>query len=421
MNQWIDTIKSSKLKELINLSEEALRETYNKIDKIAENNQYKVLEAFRKCKITEAHLWGSTGYGYGDMGREGLDNVFASIFNTEAAIVRQQFVSGTHAISTCFFALLKPGDKLVYVTGKPYDTIEKTIGIVHHPKSLISLGVDYTHVDFLKNAELDLEGIRKAITPNTRVVAIQRSKGYSLNRSVNIGEIEEIVKFIKKINEKIIIFVDNCYGEFAEELEPSDVGADIIAGSLIKNPGGGLAYTGGYVVGKKELVDLVAEQLTAPGLGKEVGASLNVNLPFYQGIFIAPKIVADALKVSVLTSFLGEKAGFIVHPQYNTLRTDLVQAIVFKDKELLINFCQAIQHNSPIDSFSTPIPDQLPGYQNPVIMAAGTFIQGSSIELSADAPIKEPYVGFVQGALTYQHGKIAICKAFDKILTKNQN
>lgn len=415
--QWIDTIKSSRLKEIIKISNEDLKDIYKAIDYIAEDNQYKVLEAFRTNRITEGHLWGSTGYGYGDMGREGLDNVFASIFNTEAAMVRQQFVSGTHAISTCLFALLNRGEKLIYVTGKPYDTIEKTIGIVEHPASLISKGVEYSHVDFLEDGQLDFEGISNSITKNTKVIAIQRSKGYTLNKSVTIAEIEHIVSLVKSINKEIIVFVDNCYGEFTEALEPTDVGADIITGSLIKNPGGGLAYTGGYVVGKKELIQKVSEQLTAPGLGMEVGASLNANLPFYQGLFIAPKVVADALKVSILTSYIGEKCGFDVHPTYKTPRTDLVQSIIFNDESLLIKFCQAIQHNSPIDSFSTPIPDQLPGYQNPVIMAAGTFIQGSSIELSADAPIKEPFVGFVQGALTYQHGKIAVCKAFDTVIS----
>ncbi|SES77084.1 aminotransferase class I/II-fold pyridoxal phosphate-dependent enzyme [Anaerobranca gottschalkii] len=416
MKHWTELLQSNKLKELLNKSEEDLRYIFKKIDEIAENNQFKVLKAFQDNKISEGHLWGSTGYGYGDLGREGLDNVYASIFNTEGALVRQQFVSGTHCISTCLFALLNPGDKLLYVTGKPYDTLEKTIGIIEHPQSLIAKGVEYSHVDFLPNGDLDFEGITKEITPNTKVVAIQRSKGYSLNKSITIAEMAEIIQRVKGINSEIIIFVDNCYGEFTEELEPTDVGADIITGSLIKNPGGGLAYTGGYVVGKEELIKKVAEQLTAPGLGKEVGATLNVNLPFYQGLFIAPKVVADSLKVSILTAYLAEKLGFDVHPKFDAKRTDIVQAIIFYNEDKLIKFCQEIQHNSPIDSYSTPIPDQLPGYQNPVIMAAGTFIQGASIELSADAPIREPYIGYVQGALTYQHGKIAIAKAFDNVI-----
>lgn len=416
MKHWIDSLKSTKLQEIILNSEGSLADIYKEIDGISENNQYKVLEAFRTNKITEGHLWGSTGYGYGDMGREGLDKVYATIFNTEAAIVRQQFVSGTHCISTCLFALLNPGDKLLYVTGKPYDTLEKTIGIVDHPSSLISRGVEYSHVDFLETGDIDFDTIAKSLTDNTKVVAIQRSKGYSLNKSLRVEEIGQIVKLVKSFKEDVIVFVDNCYGEFTEDIEPTDVGCDIITGSLIKNPGGGLAYTGGYVVGKESLIKKVAEQLTAPGLGSEVGASLNVNLPFYQGIFIAPKVVADSLKVSVLAAYIAEQLGFEVHPNSTTFRTDIVQAIIFNDRERLIKFCQGIQHNSPIDSFSTPIPDQLPGYQNPVIMAAGTFIQGASIELSADAPIKEPYIGYVQGSLTYQHGKIAVCKAFDSIL-----
>ncbi|SHJ55474.1 Cystathionine beta-lyase family protein involved in aluminum resistance [Anaerobranca californiensis DSM 14826] len=416
MKQWTELLQSKKLKELIDKCEKDLHHIFKEIENIAENNQFKVLQGFQKNKISEGHLWGSTGYGYGDLGREGLDNVYASIFNTEAALVRQQFVSGTHCISACLFALLKRGDKLLYVTGKPYDTLEKTIGIVEHPQSLIAKGVEYSHVNFLPNGEIDYQGIKREITPNTKVVAIQRSKGYSLNKSITIKEMAEIIQMVKGINPEIIIFVDNCYGEFTEELEPTDVGADIITGSLIKNPGGGLAYTGGYVVGKEELIQRVAEQLTAPGLGKEVGATLNVNLPFYQGLFIAPRVVADSLKVSVLTAYLAEGLGFDVHPKFDVKRTDIVQAIIFYNKEKLIKFCQEIQHNSPIDSYSTPIPDQLPGYQNPVIMAAGTFIQGASIELSADAPIKEPYIGYVQGSLTYQHGKIAIARAFDNVL-----
>ncbi len=416
MNNWLGHLKSEMLKEIIKLSEKDLSPIYTELDEICENNQYKILQAFKKNKISEGHLWGSTGYGYGDLGREGLDNLYADIFNTEAAIVRQQFVSGTHCLSCCLWAILSPGDHLLYITGKPYDTLEKTIGLVEHPKSLISQGIKYSHLDFLEDGSIDYEGIAKSMNVNTKVIGIQRSKGYSLNSSINMEEMKKIVSFVKEINKEVIVFVDNCYGEFSETIEPSDVGADLVAGSLIKNPGGGLAYTGGYVVGKKELVNLVAEQLTAPGLGREVGASLNNNLPFFQGVFMAPRVVSDSLKTSVLAAYIAEKLGFETHPSFKIKRTDIVQAIIFNNKDKLIRFCQEIQHNSPIDSFSTPIPDQLPGYQVPVIMAAGTFIQGSSIELSADAPIKEPYVGYLQGSLTYQHGKIAVCKAFDNLV-----
>lgn len=416
MYNWMDNIESSRLKELILSSNEVLYQYFDNIDTIIENNQYKVLKAFKENNITEGHLWGSTGYGYGDLGRDGLDRLYASIFNTEAGLVRQQFVSGTHCLSSCLFGILNPKDHFMYITGKPYDTLEKTIGIVEHPKSLISQGIEYNHVDLLPDGNFDIESIKNSIKPSTKMIAIQRSKGYSLNRSIDIAKMKSIVDFIKNTKKDIVIFVDNCYGEFTECLEPTDVGVDIMAGSLIKNPGGGLALTGGYVVGRKDLVKKVAEQLTAPGLGNEVGASLNNNLPFYQGIFLAPKVVGDSLKSSIYAAFIAKELGFDTHPKHEDLRTDIVQGIIFNNEKSLIKFCQGIQHNSPIDSFATPVPDQLPGYQVPVIMAAGTFIQGASIELSADAPIKTPYIGYLQGSLTFQHGKIAISMAFDKML-----
>ena len=416
MHNWMENIKSDKLRDIVKSSSFELADFYKGIDSIVENNQYKVLMAFKENRISEGHLWGSTGYGYGDLGREGLDRLFASIFNTESALVRQQFVSGTHCLSCCLLAILKPQDHLMYITGKPYDTLEKTIGIVQHPKSLISQGIKYTHVDLTPEGGFNYDAIKESIGNNTKVIAIQRSKGYSLNDSITMDKMKNVIAFIKDIKRDIIIFVDNCYGEFTETTEPTDVGADLMAGSLIKNPGGGLALTGGYVVGSQQLVKQVAEQLTAPGLGNEVGASLNNNLPFYQGIFMAPKVVGDSLKSSIFAAYLANELGFETHPTYKTVRTDIVQAIIFKDEEYLIKFCQGIQHNSPIDSFATPVPDQLPGYQLPVIMAAGTFIQGSSIELSADAPISAPYIGYLQGSLTFQHGKIAITMAFDSLL-----
>ncbi|WP_350345052.1 aminotransferase class I/II-fold pyridoxal phosphate-dependent enzyme [Proteinivorax tanatarense] len=416
MHSWVDEIKNNKLRFLIRDSNNYLKKVYDNIDENLENNQHKVLKAFQKHKITENHLLGSTGYGYGDLGRDGLDDIYATVFGGEKGLVRSQFVSGTHCLSCCLNALLSRGDELLYVTGDPYDTLEKVIGINPHANSLISKGVTYSSVELKNNMELDFEQIEKAITPKTKVIGVQRSKGYSLRSSIAVAEVEALVRYIKRIKKDLIVFVDNCYGEFVEGREPAEVGADVVAGSLTKNPGGGLAKTGGYVVGKKEYIEKVAESLTAAGLGSDIGASLQNNLDFYQGFFKSPKIVSDSLKTAVFISFLAQKLGFEATPNFNSFRYDIVQTVTFKDKDKLLSFCRGIQKHSPINSFVSPIPDYLPGYQDPVIMAAGTFIQGSSIELSADAPIKPPYTVFVQGSLSFEHGKIAAAMAFDELL-----
>ncbi|WP_353894504.1 methionine gamma-lyase family protein [Proteinivorax hydrogeniformans] len=416
MHSWIDDIENYKLRFLIRDSHHYLKETFEIIEENLETNQYKVLKGFQQHKITENHLIGTTGYGYGDLGRDALDNVYASVFGAEKGFVRSQFVSGTHCLSCCLNALLDGGDELLYVTGDPYDTLEKVIGITPHNNSLISRGVEYNSVPLTGNGKLDFESIGNAIKPNTKVIGVQRSKGYSLRGSIAIAEIEALVRYVKRIKDDLIIFVDNCYGEFVESREPADVGADVVAGSLTKNPGGGLAKTGGYVVGKGKLVDKVAESLTAPGLGADVGASLQNNLDFFQGFFKSPQVTADSLKTAAFASFLAQKLGFDAEPSYADYRYDIVQTITFEDKEKLLAFCQGIQRHSPINSFVEPVPDDLPGYHDPVIMAAGTFIQGSSIELSADAPIRPPYTVFIQGSLSYEHGRIATSMAFDALL-----
>lgn len=380
-------------------------------------NQAKVLKAFKKYKVSEYFFSGSSGYGYGDCGRQALEQVYADIFGSEDALVRMQFVSGTHAIATCLFALLKKGDTLVSVSGTPYDTLQKVIGIKNPDKrgTLINSGIKYREVSFNSLGKIDFDSFREILKEDVKVVLLQRSKGYSWRPAVNLAEIEKTAELIKEISPGTILFVDNCYGEFVETREPPELGADLIAGSLIKNPGGGLAPLGGYAAGHKELIELVSERLTAPGLGKELGATMNINRCYFQGFFLAPHVVGEAVKVALFAAALFEELGFAVFPKYDDHRSDIVQAIRFEDPEVLLAFCKGIQSYGPVDSFATPEPGYLAGYSEKVVMAAGTFFQGASLELSADAPYKPPYIAYLQGGLTFEHGKIGVMGAAEEV------
>lgn len=407
------------IEEKIRQAEEECKIIHNEINEIVEINQKRVLDAFITHQVSDTHFQSTTGYGYDDLGRDTLEEVYATVFGGEDAIVRPQIVSGTHAISTTLFGLLRPGDELLYVTGKPYDTLEEVIGIRGNSKgSFKDFQIKYNHVDFTNDGLIDYVGIEEKLNSDTKVIGIQRSKGYDNRPSIPISEIKKIVNFVKRINQEIIIFVDNCYGEFVEELEPPHVGVDIIAGSLIKNPGGGIVRAGGYIVGKKDLVEACANRLTAPGLGKETGATFNMLQEMYQGFFLAPHIVGQALKGAIFTSRFLDLIGLDTSPKYDVKRTDLIQSVTFESPEQMITFCQSIQKNSPVNSYVTPYPSAMPGYEDEVIMAAGTFIQGSSIELSADGPIRKPYTAYVQGGLTYSHVKIAISEAVKALLEK---
>jgi len=411
---------NSKIIEVIEKAEKDCHPVFRKIDKIVEYNQYKVIYHFQRNKLSDIHFNGTTGYGYGDIGRETIEKIYAGIFAAEDALVRPQIVSGTHAIALCLFGNLKPNEELISACGRPYDTLEEIIGIKGEGRgSLKEYGVIYKEIPLLEDGEIDIERVKKAITSKTKMVMIQRSKGYDYRKSLKIEDIEKAISEIKKVKEDVIIFVDNCYGEFTEIKEPTEVGADIIAGSLIKNMGGGIAPTGGYVVGKKELVKNASYRLYAPGIGKEVGPSLDLNRLILQGLFLSPQVVGQALKGAVLLAKIMSDLGYEVIPKYDEERTDIVQAIKFKTAEELISFIQGIQMGSPVDSHIIPEPWDMPGYQDKVIMAAGGFIQGSSIELSADAPIREPYIAYVQGGLTYPQVKLAITIALNNIY-KNQ-
>lgn len=408
---------TSRLQPIIKEVENEIKEHHNEIDQICESNQMKVLQAFREHQVSDYHFTPSTGYGYDDMGRETLENVYANLFGGEAALVRPQIISGTHAIATVLFGILRPNDELLYITGKPYDTLEEIVGIRGNGKgSLKDFHIDYHAVPLLTDGAVDFENVAKAIKPNTKIIGIQRSKGYDNRPSFTIEQIKEMVAFVKEIREDLIVFVDNCYGEFVEEQEPLHVGADIMAGSLIKNPGGGIVKTGGYIVGKSELIELSASRLAAPGIGAEGGASLYSLLEMYQGLFLAPHVVSQALKGAVFTAAFLEKLGMTTSPGPMDRRTDLIQSVQFEDKDQMIAFCQSIQKSSPINSHVVPEPSSMPGYSDPVIMAAGTFIQGASIELTADGPIRPPYVAYVQGGLTYAHVKGAVIMAVDHLI-----
>ncbi len=394
----------------------SLKDRFDKIDKIAEYNQCKVLAAMKKNRVDAACFAASTGYGYNDLGRDKIEKVYADTFHTEAALVRPQIVCGTHALTVALSANLLPGDELLSPVGKPYDTLEEVIGIRESKCSLKEYGVTYKQVDLLPDGTFDYDNIALAIGEKTKLVTIQRSKGYQTRPTFSVKQIGELIAFVKKIKPDVIVMVDNCYGEFVEEIEPSDVGADMTVGSLIKNPGGGLAPVGGYICGTQECVDRCAYRLSAPGLGQEVGASLGVMQSFYQGFFLAPTVVSGAEKGAIFAAEIYERLGFKVFPPASEERHDIIQAIELGSKEGMIAFCKGIQASAPVDSYVTPIPWEMPGYESEVIMAAGAFIQGSSIELSADGPIREPYAVFFQGGLTWHHAKIGILTSLQEML-----
>ncbi len=404
------------IEELVNSCELKLKEKFQEVDYICYQNSKKVLDAFNENKISESHFNSTTGYGYNDYGRDAIEAVFASIFKAEDALVRNQFISGTHALSTTLFALLRPGDTLLSITGKPYDTLDEVIGIKENKSSLMSFGVKYEQIDLIDN-DFDYEKIEKTLkSKKIKVIEIQRSRGYSTRESIDIIKLKKVLKFIKDIDSDVIIMVDNCYCEFVQDKEPIELGADVAVGSLIKNLGGGIASNGAYVVGRKDLIELVAEKLTAPGLGKEVGPSQGANKMFLEGIYMAPSVVASSVKIAILTSLVMEKLGFDVSPKYNDYRADIVQTLIFKDRDKMIKYCQGIQRGSAIDSFATPYPAPMPGYDDEVIMASGSFTQGSSIEISCDGPLREPYIAYQQGSLTYEYGRIALLIAVSNMV-----
>lgn len=405
-----------KVIDLVNESEKEVREQFYKVEKICEKNSLKVLTAFQKNELAEVHFNETTGYGYDDIGRETIEKIYKDIFHTEDSLVRSQFISASHALNVTFFGLLRPNDILLSISGKPYDTMDEVIGIRDNSSSLKSFGIKYEQIDLVEN-DFDYEKIRERVKKNDiKVIEIQRSRGYSLRKSITLDKIEKVIKEIRKVNDTAIIMVDNCYGEFTNEEEPSDYGADILVGSLIKNLGGGISPNGAYVVGKKNLINLVAERLTLPGEGKDVGPTLGMNKKILQGLFFAPSVVASSLKTAILTAKVLEKLGYKVDPKWDEKRTDIVQTISFGDREKLIKYVQGIQMGSPVDSSSLPIPGDMPGYTDQVIMAAGAFTQGSSIELSCDAPLRPPFIAFQQGGLTYEYGKLGLIKAVNNIL-----
>ena len=390
-------------------AENAVKGIIKNIEEIREMNQYKVIAAMQAHHLSDTHFGGTTGYGYDDKGREILDAVYASIFKAEDALVRHQIVAGTQAIAICLFGNLRPGDELLSVTGKPYDTLEEVIGIRGEGSgSLKDFGVGYRQVELLEDGSIDLAGVREAVGENTAMVLLQRSRGYSWRPSIKIREMKRVIEIIKEINNNTIVMVDNCYGEFVEAEEPIEAGADLVAGSLIKNPGGGLVPSGGYIAGKARYVKNAAYRLTTPGLGKKVGATLGNSRLMFQGLFLAPHAVAESLKGAVFCAEIMKRLGFDTSPQPDQIRSDIIQAIRFSNPESMIAFCQGIQKGSPVDAFVTPEPWEMPGYDSPVIMAAGAFIQGSSIELSADAPLKPPYTAYMQGGLVYEHVKLGV-------------
>lgn len=403
------------IKVLAEEVEEEIAPVLKEIDKIEEENSLKVLEAFHKYHISELHFNSTTGYGYGDIGRDTIEKVFAEVLGAEDSLVRSQFISGTHALTVALFAFLRPGDTMLSICGKPYDTLDSVIGIEENKSSLKAFGINYEQIDLIKN-EFDTEQIIKRIKKEkVKLIEIQRSRGYALRDSITIEKVENIIKEIRKVDQGCIIMVDNCYCEMVGRKEPVQVGADVMVGSLIKNLGGGIAPNGAYIAGKKELVELAAQRLTAPGLGKEVGPSLGINKSILQGLYFAPSVVASSLKTAVFASRILEKMGYHPSPKYHEKRADIVQTIEFGDEQHLIKYCQGIQMGSPIDSNSIPEPWDMPGYTDKIIMAAGAFTQGSSIELSCDAPIRPPYVAFMQGGLTYKYGKLGVLRAISNM------
>lgn len=402
------------IERIVNTEEQNLKDIFNKIDDQTLKNSKKVLDSFHKHNLSSNDLYGTNGYGYNDIGRDKIDSIFADIFNAESGLVRNQFISGSHAITIVLQALLRPNDTLLSITGTPYDTLHEVIGIKDNNSSLISYGVNYKEIDLIDN-DFDYENIKKELNNNIKVIHIQRSRGYSTRESLDIKKVEKVIKLIKEINKDIIIFVDNCYCEFVEDLSPIDVGADIMVGSLIKNLGAGIATNGAYIVGNKNLVDLCAERLTLPGEGREVGPSFEANRMFLLGLYFAPSVVSSALKTSILTSKVLEKLGYKVSPKYNDIRCDIVQLIYFNNENEIIKYAQGIQSSGPIDSYVKPIPSDMPGYDNKIIMASPSFTSGSSIELSADGPLRKPYVLYQQGALSYEYGKLALINTLSQM------
>ena len=405
----------SKLENLVKEVELEIRDQIAEIDERCMRNSLRVLNAFQKNRIADVHFNSTSGYGYDDIGRDTIEKVFADVFHTEDALVRNQFISGTHAITVALFANLRPGDTLLSISGKPYDTLDSIIGFNDNPSSLKSYDVKYEQIDLIDD-DFDIEKIKERLAKkDVKMIEIQRSKGYATRKSLTMDKIKKAIEAVREVNNEVIIMVDNCYGEFVDDIEPVDVGADFMVGSLIKNMGGGLAPNGAYIVGKQKYIELCAERLTAPGQGKEVGPSLGINKNFLQGIYMAPSVVASSLKTAVFTSRLLEKLGYDVVPKYDEKRSDIVQTIIFRNEEKLIKYDQGIQSGCAIDSESVPMPWDMPGYTDKVIMASGSFTQGSSIELSCDAPIREPYIAFQQGGLTYEYGKIGVIRAVKKL------
>lgn len=411
---------SEEIVEWMEQAEQQVGDQFRAIDQIVDRNQWKVIEAFQKYQVSDFHFAGSTGYAYNDRGREVLDLVYAEVFGAEAALVRPHFASGTHTIATALFGVLRPGDGLLYITGRPYDTLHKVIGKPGDGTgSLQDFGIHYDEVALLGDGSVDWDTVASKITEKTKVIGIQRSRGYDWRDSFTVEQIGEMVARVKALNPDCIVFVDNCYGEFTEEQEPTQVGVDLLAGSLIKNPGGGLAETGGYICGRAELVELASYRLTAPGIGGEVGAMLGTTRGIYQGLFLAPTTVGQAVKGSVLAAAVFERAGFESRPRWDAKRTDLIQAIAFSGPEQLIAFVQGIQRAAAVDGHVVPEAWDMPGYEHPVIMAAGTFIQGGSLELSADAPVREPFIAYMQGGLTYSHVKFGVLTALQTMKDRN--
>ena len=407
--------------KLVAEAEDEVRCEFEKLDDIMAYNQYKVLSAFQKNRIRDMHFGWKTGYGYDDAGREAIGQTFADVFHTDAALVRTTFVNGTHALATTLLGVLRPGDELIYATGEPYDTLQTVIGITNYEKgngSLRDYGVTFKQVDLLPDGSIDIEGVKAAITDKTRMITAQRATGYSWRKAISMDEIGRLMKAIEEVNPDIVKMVDNSYGEFLDTNEPTDVGADVMASSLIKNPGGGLALSGAYIAGRQDLIDQIQYRMTCPGIGGECGLTYGQTRTMFQGFFLGPRAANSALKGAVLCGKVYEKLGFEVSPKAGDNRSDIVQSVKFKDPAKLIAFCEGIQAAAPVDSFVAPVPGDMPGYEDKVIMAAGAFVQGSTIELSADAPMREPYIAYFQGGLTYEHSKFGVIKSVDTLLKK---
>ena len=405
---------------LVNEAEAEIKDSFDALEDVKAYNQYKVLDVFRKCRITDMHFGWNTGYGYDDPGREALEKAYSMIFHTEDAIVRPLIVNGTHALTLTLTGILRPGDEIVYCTGGPYDTLEEVIGIRGEGRgSLKEFGVTYKQVDLLPNGKIDIEGVKNVINEKTRMMCVQRATGYAWRKAITIPEIKEWVEAVKSVNPDIVCMADNCYGEFLDVLEPTDVGVDVMAGSLIKNPGGGLALAGGYIVGRSDVIESISYRMTSPGIGKECGLMFGQSRSMFQGLFIAPNVVNGAIRGAMLCAKVFEKLGYETCPSSTDERSDIIEAVKIGSPEKVIAFCQGIQSAAPVDSHGTPEPWAMPGYSDPVIMAAGAFVQGSSIELSADAPIREPYVVYFQGGLTYEHSKYGVIKAVQELYNRN--